>query len=173
MIENIISLSSDDQSSENEQVRDCRGECLRSEAPSQSAFRLDECGYCRLQSSEPSPYIDCAKQCYRPGLLRSHMICGQCLRTNRTTKSSNEEIDCGPDCKKNGSNCPCEIDPSSCGCENVDQCYRVQSVEPKAVEKGVETQVSPCDVDYCKIDILLIEKKLMSIYFVLMCHRLC
>ncbi|XP_074600139.1 uncharacterized protein LOC141854351 isoform X2 [Brevipalpus obovatus] len=132
----------DDQSSENEQVRDCRGECIRSEtSPSQSAFRLDECGYCRLQSSEPSPYIDCAKQCYRPGLVRSHMICGQCLRSNRTAKSSNDGADCGTDCMKNDSNCPCEIDPSSCGCENTNQCYRIQSVEPKAVEKGVETQV--------------------------------
>ncbi len=84
--------------------RDCRGLCIPPELsrPQQQAYDRDECGICRLQSSEKSPFIDCNGNCRLPGTETISIICGQC-----TDKSAQVIDECG-NCRNAKHYCSCD-----------------------------------------------------------------
>lgn len=112
-------------SSANGSNRDCRGLCAQPTAdlsgsapmPSQ-AYSLDpQCGLCRMSTSANSfsapssqsgsgshQAVDCNGACQLPGLNRSTILCGQCVRPSEL---DNVLDDCG-NCISEGHPCSCD-----------------------------------------------------------------
>lgn len=108
--------------------RDCRGLCLQpfedlgSGAPaSVQTYKIDQCGICRLSnsaggdsasssSSSASPTnfastsFDCNNNCQLPGLVKSSLVCKQCVRSHELYHVVD---DCG-NCLSEGHFCSCD-----------------------------------------------------------------
>ncbi|XP_053213658.1 uncharacterized protein LOC128397018 [Panonychus citri] len=133
----------DESSGQSESARDCRGECIAPNLSSaQLPYRLDDCGYCRLLVSEStaSSYADCSKQCHPPGLSTSRSVCGHCIGPTSNLTEEDVKDECG-NCLQDKAYCSCSRDPKLCGCDNVDVCYKIRSIEPKLIEKESENQI--------------------------------
>ena len=85
--------------------RDCRGMCIPPELsrPQQQTYDRDECGICRLQNNEPSPFIDCQRNCQLPGIVKVTNVCGQCVNSNHSLVLD----ECG-NCRSERKYCSCD-----------------------------------------------------------------
>lgn len=110
--------------------RDCRGLCLQpfedlgSGAPaSVQTYKIDQCGICRLSNSASdttsssssslsssssaniaSTSFDCNNNCQLPGLVKSSLVCKQCVRSHELYHVVD---DCG-NCLSEGHFCSCD-----------------------------------------------------------------
>ncbi|CAG2108991.1 unnamed protein product, partial [Medioppia subpectinata] len=117
--------------------RDCRGLCIPPELsqPQQQAYDRDECGVCRLQSTDKSAFIDCNGNCQVLGLEKVSMVCGQCVEKNAQVMD-----ECG-NCRNEKHICSCDRDASICGCNDPNNCYNVKAVIPRAVPNGIDAKL--------------------------------
>ncbi|CAG2170411.1 unnamed protein product, partial [Oppiella nova] len=117
--------------------RDCRGLCIPPELsrPQQQAYDRDECGVCRLQSTEKSAFVDCLGNCQVLGLEKVSLVCGQCVEKNAQVMD-----ECGH-CRNHKHICSCDRDASICGCNDPNNCYNVKAVNPRAVPNNIDAKL--------------------------------
>ncbi|KAI1280700.1 hypothetical protein HDE_13823 [Halotydeus destructor] len=127
-------------SNSNSSRRDCRGTCVQPElVPSQYVYRVDQCGYCRLQGEPESPFKDCSGQCPDTGQSRYVSQCDQCVTQDQVASILDE---CG-NCPSQDILCPetCIQNPSKCGCKDSQYCYVMKHVVPEIIPRRTELTV--------------------------------
>lgn len=118
--------------------RDCRGICTNNQdiLPTY-LFKKDRCGVCRLPSGPVSPFEDCDGRCFVPGMIPKSLVCSECV----SQSAVDELLDGCGNCKSHQIPCPCDREPTRCGCRDKNNCYSLRSVHPVFVPKGLTRSI--------------------------------